>query len=120
MSVIAELPVEEYYQSNCEDSEYSRCVTTIHAVKGATLDAVLLFLSESSRGESISLRDFPAQPVPVMSEGQRLIYVACSRAKQFLALAVPETISDDEIRATLIGIDVEIRNFGLQGDLALG
>ena len=113
---IAELPVEEYHQSNDHSSEYSKCVDTIHAVKGATLDAVLLFLSENSRGESISLKDFPPHPVPEMSEGQRLLYVACSRAKQFLALAVPSTVTDDEIRSTL-GVDVVIRDINLQGEL---
>ena len=97
ISEIASLPVEEYHQSNQQDSDYSRCVNTIHGVKGATMDAVLLFLSENSRGESISLRDFPSHPVNQMNESQRLIYVACSRAKQFLALAVPSSISDAEI-----------------------
>ena len=117
MREIAKLPVEEYHQSNQQDSDYSRCVNTIHGVKGATMDAVLLFLSENSRGESISLRDFPSHPVSQMSEGQRLIYVACSRAKQFLALAVPSSISDVEISNTLAGVDVVIKNINLQTEL---
>lgn len=117
MREIAKLPVEEYHQSNQQDSDYSRCVNTIHGVKGATMDAVLLFLSENSRGESISLRDFPSHPVSQMSEGQRLIYVACSRAKQFLALAVPSSISDAEISNTLAGVDVVIKNINLQTEL---
>lgn len=116
MREIASLPVEEYHQSNNKDSEYSKCVDTIHAVKGATMDAVLLFLSKDSRGESLSLRDFPRQPVAVMSESQRLIYVACSRAKQFLALAVPKFVNDNEIRNTL-GANVVIRDINIQGEL---
>lgn len=116
MREIAELPVEEYYQSNNQDGEYGKCVDTIHAVKGATLDAVLLFLSENSRGESISLRDFPPQPVAEMNESQRLLYVACSRARQFLALAVPSNVEDNEIRNTL-GRAVIIRDINLQGEL---
>lgn len=112
MKEIAVLPVEEYHQSNEQDSNYSKCVDTIHAVKGATLDAVLLFLSENSRGESISLRDFPPQPVAEMSESQRLLYVACSRARQFLAFAVPHNVADDEIMNTL-GRDVIIRDTNL-------
>lgn len=116
MRDIAVLPVEEYHQSNNKDGEYSKCVDTIHAVKGATLDAVLLFLSENSRGESISLRDFPPQPVAEMSESQRLLYVACSRARQFLAFAVPRNVADNEIRNTL-GRDVVIRDINLQGEL---
>ena len=118
MREIAELPVEEYYQSNNQDGEYGKCVDTIHAVKGATLDAVLLFLSENSRGESISLRDFPPQPVAEMNESQRLLYVACSRARQFLALAVPRNVEDNEIRNTL-GRAVIIRDINLQGELRL-
>ena len=113
---IADLPVEKYHQSNSKDGEYSKCVDTIHAVKGATFDAVLLFLSKDSRGESLSLRDFPIKPVAVMNESQRLIYVACSRAKQFLALAVPEFIKDNEIRNTL-GANVVIRDINIQGEL---
>ena len=52
-----------------------------------------------------------------MSEGQRLIYVACSRAKQFLALAVPSNIGDAEISNTLAGVDVVIKNVNLQTEL---
>ena len=78
---------------------------------------MLLFLSDNSRGESISLRDFPSHPINHMSEGQRLIYVACSRAKQFLALAVPSNIGDAEISNTLAGVDVVIKNVNLQTEL---
>ena len=116
MREIAVLPVETYYQSENQDGEYSKYVDTIHSVKGATVDAVLLFLSENSRGESISLRDFPPQPVAEMSESQRLLYVACSRAKQFLAFAIPCNVTDNEIRNTL-GRDVIIRDINLQGEL---
>ena len=54
-----------------------------------------------------------------MSEGQRMIYVACSRATQFLAIAVPSTKTDEEIRTALDGVDVEIRIINLQGELNL-
>ena len=114
---IARLPVEEYHQSNQQDSDFSRCVNTIHGVKGATMDAVLLFLSENSRGESISLRDFPPRPVSQMNESQRLIYVACSRAKQFLSLAVPSNISDAEINRSFSGLGIVIKNVNLQTEL---
>ena len=52
-----------------------------------------------------------------MTERQRMIYVACSRASQFLALAVPCSITDDFIRSTLHGVDIDIRNINLQGEL---
>ena len=73
----------------------------------ATMDAVLLFLSLDSRGQSISLNDFPKNAVNVMSEGQRLIYVACSRPKQFLAIAIPSVITEAQIRQKL-GMAVKI------------
>lgn len=117
MKEMADVPVEQYHQSNDNRSEYYKSVDTIHAVKGATLDAVLLFMSADSRGQSISLKDFPSSPVSVMTESQRMIYVACSRARQFLALAVPRSITDEKIRRALAGVDIDIRNINLQGDL---
>jgi len=118
MREIAELPVEQYHQSNEIESDYHKSIETIHGVKGATLDGVLLFLSEDSQGQRISLREFPERPVREMTEKQRLIYVACSRARQFLAIAVPSTVRDEDIHNALDGIEVEIRNMGLQGELA--
>ena len=119
MENMANVPVERYHLSNNQGSEYHKSIETIHAVKGATMDAVLLFLSSDSRGQNISLNDFPRTPPSIMTEGQRLIYVACSRATQFLALAVPVSTSDDEIRDVLSGINVDIRHINLQGEFAL-
>ena len=118
MKAMADVPVEQYHQSNDKESDFHKSIDTIHAVKGATLDAVLLFLSADSRGESISLNDFPHSAIRTMTESQRLIYVACSRAAQFLALAVPSSIADDEIRRTLAGVDIDIRYINLQRELA--
>ena len=117
MKDMADMPVEQYHQSNDRSSEYHKSIETIHAVKGASLDAVLLFLSSDSRGQSVSLNDFPCNPVRNMTESQRMLYVACSRARQFLALAVPKSIADDEIRSVLDGVQIEIRNIALQGEL---
>lgn len=117
MKAMADVPVEQYHQSNDNRSEYHKSIDTIHAVKGATFDAVLLFLSADSRGQSISLKDFPSRPVSLMTESQRMIYVACSRARQFLALAVPRSVTDEKIRSALTGVDIDIRNINLQGEL---
>ena len=117
MKEMADAPVEQYHQSNNKGSEYHKSIDTIHAAKGATLDAVLLFLSSDSRGQSVSLNDFPRSAVKVMTESQRMIYVACSRARQFLALAVPKSIADENIRRALAGVDIDIRNINLQGEL---
>ena len=110
MKDMGNVPVEHFHQSRDKGSEYHKSIDTIHAVKGATYDAVLLFLSENSKGQSVSLNDFPYESIDVMTESQRMIYVACSRATQFLALAVPKTISDDKIKETLSGVVFEIRN----------
>lgn len=82
-----------------------------------TFDAVLLFLSSNSRGQGISLNDFPRRPVRNMTESQRMIYVVCSRATQFLALAVPKSISDETIRRALAGVKANVRYINLQGEL---
>ena len=51
-------------------------------------------------------------------EGLRLIYVACSRVTQFLALAIPKSIADEVIRRSLDGVNIEIRYINIQGELA--
>ena len=119
MQEMADVPVERYHQSSDKGSEYHKSIDTIHAVKGATFDAVLIFLSSDSRGQSISLKDFPANGVEVMTESQRMIYVACSRATQFLALAVPSRVTDQKIRNALSGVNIDIREINLQRELAL-
>ena len=118
MKEMADVPVEQYHQSNDMRSEFHKSIDTIHAVKGASLDAVLLFLSSDSKGQSVSLNDFPRNAVKAMTESQRMLYVACSRARQFLAFAVPRSIADDEIMRALTGVDIDIRNINLQGELA--
>lgn len=119
MQVISGLPVEQYYQTNDEGSDYHKSVETIHGVKGASLDGVLLFLSDNCQGQNISLREFPDEEMADMSEKQRLIYVACSRARQFLALAVPNTVSDEEVSRVLNDVDLEIKSTNLQSGLVV-
>ena len=117
MQEMDNVPVERFHQSRDEGSDYHKSIDTIHAVKGATLDAVLLFLSANSKGQGISLNDFPRRSVRYMTESQRMIYVACSRAVNFLALAVPKSIADENIKRTLAGVDIDIRYINLQGEL---
>lgn len=117
MKEMGNVPVERFHQSRDESSDYHKNIDTIHAVKGATLDAVLLFLSSNSKGQGISLNDFPRRAIRNMTESQRMIYVACSRATQFLAFAVPKSIADETIRRTLAGVNIDIRYINLQGEL---
>jgi len=116
---LKDMPVEQFYLSNDENSDYHNTINTIHSAKGATLDGVLLFLSEDSQGRRLSLNDFPKRTHKKMKESQRMIYVACSRATQFLALAVPSSVPVAQIDAALKGIDYKLEKVGLQLDLAL-
>lgn len=118
MKEMENVPVERFHQSRDEGSDYHKSIDTIHAVKGATLDAVLLFLSANSKGQGISLNDFPRRSVRYMTESQRMIYVACSRAVNFLALAVPKSIADENIKRTLAVVDIDIRYINLQGEFS--
>lgn len=108
MKEMSERKVEEFHCSSGRNGKYRSLVNTIHSAKGVTVDAVLLFLSENSRGENISLNDFILKENDNTTEAQRLIYVACSRAKHFLALAVPVTISDSKINAIMQDVDYEL------------
>jgi len=81
-------------------------ITTIHKVKGATLDAILFFLDETSNKESVTFKDFKLSD-DFPSEKQRMIYVACSRPQQLLALALPDKITDADLKVKF-GTDVEI------------
>lgn len=97
------------------DNNGGRLIQTIHSVKGASTDAVLLFVSENSKGNQISLNEFKVGKS--MNEKHRMIYVACSRARQFLAIAVPSTYPTDKISKMLNGINFEIKAPGLQDEL---
>ena len=43
--------------------------------------------------------------------------MACSRSTQFLALAIPKSIADEDIKRILAGVDIDIRYINLQGEL---
>ena len=114
MKKMSKEAVEKFHSSDDKASVYRNYVNTIHSVKGASMDAVLLFLSEKSTGQNISLGDLPIAPITEMTEKQRLIYVACSRAKHFLAIAVPASVSIEKIKKVLNNTTYEIRQSGLQ------
>jgi DNA helicase-2/ATP-dependent DNA helicase PcrA len=81
-------------------------ITTIHKVKGRTLDSLLYFFNENSTGQNVSFNDF-VESVAFPTEKQRMIYVACSRPKQLLALAFPQKILDRLI-SSRFGPNIEI------------
>ena len=107
--------VDNYFGIVEDATDYRNNVETIHLAKGASVDAVLLFLSTDNRGANISLNLFPdqGQHVNEMTEKHRLVYVACSRAKQFLAFAVRSDVTEETIRQKL-GEHVTIISNGIQ------
>jgi superfamily I DNA/RNA helicase len=83
-------------------------ITTIHQVKGKTLDALLYFFNENSTGQNVSFNDF-TETTSFPTEKQRMIYVACSRPRQFLALAFPLKVTNNSIYKRF-GVYIEISN----------
>ena len=111
---MAKTKLSDFFGCSYENNG-GRLIQTIHSVKGASTDAVLLFVSENSKGNQISLNEFKVGKS--MKEKHRMIYVACSRARQFLAIAVPSTYPTDKISKMLNGINFEIKAPGLQDEL---
>jgi superfamily I DNA/RNA helicase len=97
--------IETYYNSNVV-GKYKIPITTIHQVKGKTFDSILYFFAENSSGQNVSFKNF-IKPQTFPTEKQRMIYVACSRPRQLLALAVPNKITDKAIKIKL-GNEIEI------------
>lgn len=73
---------------------YACEVSTVHKVKGLTFDACLVFL-KPNKSTNLSLELF--SKVKELKEKHRLLYVACSRPRQLLALAIPKSESKEKI-----------------------
>jgi superfamily I DNA/RNA helicase len=116
MNELKKEPISSYFGI---DDKKAVKAQTIHSVKGASVDAVLLFLNDKCSGKGISIKDIPNQnnQIEAMNEKHRLIYVACSRAKQFLAIAVPSTVTEQSIRQRFAGLDIHLNSCGVQLDL---
>ncbi len=82
-------------------------ITTIHQVKGKTLDSVLVFFNDKKHVNNILFEDITNSTNSFPDEKKRLIYVAMSRPKYLLAMAFPETVGNDEIYEKF-GTDVNI------------
>jgi Superfamily I DNA and RNA helicases len=87
--------LDNYFRNNIA-GKHNVPITTIHQVKGQTFDSILFFFAENSIGQNVSFNDFN-KPTAFPTEKQRMIYVACSRPRQFLAIAVPEKTKDKAI-----------------------
>jgi DNA helicase II / ATP-dependent DNA helicase PcrA len=80
-------------------SESNIPITTIHQVKGKTLDSVLIFFNDRKHTNNILFEDISNTDNSFPNEKKRLIYVAMSRPKKVLAMAFPDTITDENIIA---------------------
>lgn len=74
-------------------------ITTIHQIKGKSLDGILIFFNEKSHKENITFSDITSANNTFPSEKQRLIYVALSRPKNLLAIAFPDSITDQQLKS---------------------
>lgn len=66
-------------------------INTIHSVKGKSLDAILVFLTKKDRSNYSTLLDKEFNSLNSENKEQiKVVYVACSRPRKILWLAVPE------------------------------
>jgi len=80
-------------------STFNIPITTIHQVKGQTLDSILVFFDETKRRDIMNFENISNDENVFPNEVKRLIYVALSRPKYLLAMAFPESISNEELIA---------------------
>lgn len=80
-------------------SDNSIPITTVHQVKGKTLDSILVFFNEKKHKDNITFSDISSSDKDFPSEKQRIIYVALSRPQHLLSMAFPDTISEEELKA---------------------
>jgi superfamily I DNA/RNA helicase len=72
-------------------------ITTVHKVKGKTLDAILILFDEKNHGNNINFKDIMPDKKTFLKEKKRIIYVAMSRPRHLLAMAFPDSVSEEEI-----------------------
>ncbi|NPA44909.1 MAG: ATP-dependent helicase [Chlorobi bacterium] len=99
-----DISIANLYNTDIVKNNYP--ISTIHQVKGKTFDTILLFLNNNSKGKSISLNDYK-KPNSFPNEKKRMIYVAMSRPKYLLAIAVPSEINNKNLEK-IFGNDIKI------------
>ena len=88
---------------NRVDIDKTSSLTTVHQVKGKTLDAILIFFDEKNHASNINFRDLEPDNDGFIKEKKRIIYVAMSRPKHLLAMAFPEKITEAQLKEKLGG-----------------
>ncbi len=81
--------INEFFYTN--NLEY--IVSTIHGVKGCTFDAVLLIVNQNGKMTSNIINQYP-----LGSEEIRNAYVAMTRPRKLLMVAIPNTVKDKDLR----------------------
>lgn len=92
---IVEEPVEKHFRKAYTQSKIP--ITTVHQVKGKTLDAILVFFNAKKHKDNITFEDIVSNQEEFLSEKQRIIYVAMSRPKHLLSMAFPDSIADSDL-----------------------
>lgn len=87
--------VNEHFKNSY--SAFNLPITTIHQVKGLTLDSILVFFNEKKHKDNITFENISNTENIFPDETKRLIYVALSRPKHLLAMAFPKSISDKNL-----------------------
>lgn len=100
-------PVSKHF--NRVDIDKISTLTTVHQVKGKTLDAILIFFDENNHIQNINFRDIEPESSGFISEKKRIIYVAMSRPKHLLAMAFPEKITEKQLKEKF-GENIKIIN----------
>lgn len=78
-------------------SAFNIPITTIHQVKGQTLDSILVFFNEKKHKDNITFENISNTENIFPDETKRLIYVALSRPIHLLAMAFPESITNEDL-----------------------
>lgn len=73
-------------------------ITTIHQVKGRSLDSILVFFNDKKHNDNIVFEDIENSGNLFPIEKKRLIYVAMSRPKHALTMAFPEKNTNKKLK----------------------
>lgn len=88
--------VDDALKLRVSEGVLSTEIATIHGVKGKTFDSILLFLNSTNSNNSITIDTITAAD-DLPDERHRMIYVAMSRPRYGLSLAIPEAITDEKL-----------------------
>lgn len=89
-------PLADHFDKPLPKNEIA--VTTVHQVKGKSLDSILVIFDRKEHPNNMTFSDIKAGGVEFPAEKQCIIYVALSRPKQLLCMAFPDKISEEKIK----------------------